>query len=211
MGSETIFRGQWLAILAAAMALALPARADAHRLDEYLQATRVAVDADRVRLEIDLSPGVAIADAVIRAIDADGDGRVTDREADAYAASALRAMTLTVDGRSTALHLDTRRFPSTDDMREGVGTIRLTASAPVPSATGRRQLAFANGWHPAGSVYLVNALVPSDARVTIASQRRDPLQRTFTLDYDVGASRTWIGWSGLFVAMCALLAVRRHL
>ena len=36
--------------------LATPAPAGAHRLDEYLQATRVSIDLDRVGLEIDLTP-----------------------------------------------------------------------------------------------------------------------------------------------------------
>jgi hypothetical protein len=194
-----------------ALALLLPARADAHRLDEYLQATRISVAADRVDLELDLSPGVSVADAVVADIDTDRDGRISDTEARAYGAGVLRATTLTVDGRSVPVRLKASTFPSPDDMRQGVGTIRLTAAAPVPGTAGRRQLAFANAFQPMTGVYLVNALVPTDSRVTIGAQHRDPLQRTFRLDYDVAGRGAWLGWSGLFVAMLALLAVRRHL
>jgi hypothetical protein len=36
--------------------------ASAHRRDEYLQAARIAVGPDRVRIELDLTPGMAVAD-----------------------------------------------------------------------------------------------------------------------------------------------------
>ena len=44
--------GAWLATLPPAAA---------HRLDEYLQATRLSIDIDRVDLEIDLTAGSAMA------------------------------------------------------------------------------------------------------------------------------------------------------
>jgi len=48
-------------LLIAIAVLAIPPTATAHRLDEYLQATRVSIDVDRVDLEIDLTAGTAIA------------------------------------------------------------------------------------------------------------------------------------------------------
>ena len=193
-----------------ALVLVLPSRADAHRLDEYLQATRLSVAVDRVRLEIDLSPGVAIADSVIQAIDRDRDGSIQDGEAAGYAATVLRALTLSVDGRPVRLQLERRAFPSPADMREGIGTIRLVASAPVAAGGGRRRLSFANAFHPVSSAYLVNALVPSDRRITLGGQRRDPLQRTYTLDYDVAGDHAWLGWSTAMVATMGLLLVGRR-
>lgn len=192
-----------------AILIGCPARADAHRLDEYLQATRVTVAADHIRLELDLSPGVAIADSVIQAIDRDRDGRIEDGEAEAYATRVLRALALSVDGRPTRLQLEHRAFPSPADMREGVGTIRLVASAPVSTRAGRRRLSLANTFEPTISVYLVNALVPSDRRITPGAQRRDPLQRTYTLDYDVAGSGAWLGWSIVIVALIGLLVFGR--
>ena len=194
----------------AAILVLFPSRADAHRLDDYLQATRVAVDVDRVRLEIDLSPGVDVADGIIGAIDSDHDGRVDNNEAQSYAAAVLRAVTVSLDGRPVSLRLDTRSFPAVNDMRQGVGTIRLTASASVPVMTGSHHLALANAWMPAISVYLVNALVPTDPRITLDEQHRDPFQRTYTLDYDVAGRRAWIGWSGVALAMIGLLLTGRR-
>jgi hypothetical protein len=187
----------------------LPSRADAHRLDEYLQAVRVSVTADRVRVEIDLSPGVDVADAIIRTIDADGDGAIAEREASAYASRVLGATTLSVDGRPAVLTPDGRRFPSIDDMRLGLGTIRLTTSAWIAATPGRHRLAFANAYLPGISVYLVNALVSSDQRITLLEQHRDPLQRTYALDYDVAGGRAWLAWSAAMAAMMGLLMVGR--
>jgi hypothetical protein len=36
-----------------------------HRLDEYLQAARLSLASERVALEIDLTPGIAIAPGII--------------------------------------------------------------------------------------------------------------------------------------------------
>ena len=46
----------------------------AHRRDEYLQAARLAVEPDRVELELDVTPGIAVADATIADLDRDRDG-----------------------------------------------------------------------------------------------------------------------------------------
>ena len=46
---------------AVAILLTLGAGAFAHRLDEYLQAARIAVDNGRVDLDLDLTPGAAVA------------------------------------------------------------------------------------------------------------------------------------------------------
>jgi len=35
--------------------------ASAHRVDEYLQATRLSIDLDRVEVEINLTPGIDLA------------------------------------------------------------------------------------------------------------------------------------------------------
>src|SRR5262245_32885407 len=79
-----------IACLALASAvLTRETRLSAHRLDEYLQATRVMIAADRVTLELDLTPGVAVAPAIFKAIDGDGNGSISPAEADAYAAQVV--------------------------------------------------------------------------------------------------------------------------
>ena len=86
-----------IALIGVCLGLAAPLRA--HRLDEYLQAARISVAADRVTLELDLTPGVAIAPAVLAMIDTDRNGELSPAESDAYARSVIDGVALKVDGR----------------------------------------------------------------------------------------------------------------
>jgi hypothetical protein len=52
----------------------------------------------RVDLEIELTPGPAIADKMLAWIDTNGDGRVSEAVAEAYVEEMLRSVTLKVDG-----------------------------------------------------------------------------------------------------------------
>ena len=82
-------------VLAAALTwLALAPVASAHRLDEYLQAARVGIARDRIDVELDLTPGVAVASRVVDAIDLDRDGSVSAGEKAAYAGHVARAVTI---------------------------------------------------------------------------------------------------------------------
>src|SRR5262245_61337231 len=70
--------------------------ASAHRLDEYLQAARIGIDPGRVQLELDLTPGVAVAGKVIGDIDRDRDGVLSADEKRAYAAQVFGALAMDV-------------------------------------------------------------------------------------------------------------------
>ena len=85
-----------------------------------------------------------------------------------------------------------------------MGTIQLRASGRtdyVPA--GRHQLHFRNDHQPAGSVYLVNALMPDDAGVAVVSQARDARQQSIRIEYEVGSQ-----WTArfLWLAVAALVA-----
>src|SRR5262245_65012781 len=60
--------------VACALVFALGSVLSAHRRDELLQAARIAVGPERVDLELDLTPGIDVADGVIADIDRDGNG-----------------------------------------------------------------------------------------------------------------------------------------
>src|SRR5262245_17787162 len=92
--------------------LALTIVASAHRLDEYLQATRVSLATNRIDLSLDLTPGVAVADQVLAAIDKNRDGRVSDDERAAYAQSVLTDLRIGLDEKSLKLSLVDVSFPA---------------------------------------------------------------------------------------------------
>jgi hypothetical protein len=175
----------WGASVWFAVTVALPA-ASAHRTDEYLQATRLSIDVDRVDLEMDLTPGIAMASEVFSWIDTNGDRVISNAEGEAYAQQVLRSVTLSVDGKSVPITLVEARYPQFSDMSLGVGIIRLRATAKVPAArTGRHRVSFLNTHRPQSSVYLVNALVPENPRIHLADQQRDHAQHGLTLDYTI--------------------------
>jgi hypothetical protein len=166
--------------------LLLPAAGGAHRLDEYLQASRLGIERDRVSVEIDLTPGVAVADKVFAWIDTDRDTRVSAAEADAYARRVLGSITLDVDGRGLPLTLLDCQVPSVLDMRQGIGTVRLRAAAwTSPSPAGPHRLLYRNLHQPDVSVYLVNALLPDSQTLVITGQLRDIQQHELRLDYRI--------------------------
>ena len=195
------------AVLAGLVWLTLPAATLAHRLDEYLQATRIGIARDRIDLEIDLTPGVAVAAPIIDAIDRDRDGVASESETNAYAAQVVDGLSLNVDGRRLAIVLTGASIPRFSELREGLGAIRLTATTRLPAgAPGRHELRFRNGHRPEASVYLANALVPRDAAVVISAQHRDGQQRELRIDYEIASHPSAGLWPPLTAGAAATLA-----
>jgi hypothetical protein len=175
--------------LTSAFILARGVAASAHRRDEYLQAARIAVDPDRVQVELDLTAGISVADAVIRDIDRDGSGSITSIEARTYASAVLRTMRLEVDRMPLQVELIGVTVPELEAIRNGEGAIRLELGARLPAlAAGAHQIFFLNAHRADIGVYLANALSPVSPRIAVAAQRRDVAQREITIDYALTAS-----------------------
>jgi hypothetical protein len=208
---------------AAAILLLVATPVHAHRLDEYLQATTIAVEKGRVEVEIRLAPGVAVYPAVLAAIDSDRDGAVSTAEQTAYAERVLGDLSLAVDGDRLRLRLLSWKFASMEDLKEGVGDIQIVFDAAVPTGGPDRSLTFENRHQSGISVYLVNGLVPTDPDIRATAQKRNYDQSFYRLDYVQAGPRSgplslswWAGtpgWLGaaflLGFAQLALLWRRR--
>ena len=194
--------------------LALSSPAAAHRLDEYLQATRLSIGRDRINLEVDLTPGVEVAGRVLALIDTDRDGKMSSLEEQFYAQRLLDSLELAFDGRPISISLVNSSFPQFEDMAQGTGTIRLHASATFPQAgAGTHRVYYRNAHQSEIGAYLVNALVPEDKHIQISQQSRDYAQHEVTVEYAVsGPPLLWssISWLAAGLAlMCGLLISRR--
>jgi hypothetical protein len=201
-----------ISALVVGMWFAYSTATDAHRLDEYLQATLLSVDRDGVTVEIGLTPGVTVAPQIMMLIDSDGDGRISSAEGEAYAREVLRSVVLVVDDRPARLVLEESKFPEFGEMKLGMGTIRLRAAAKVNSDFGRHHLSYRNTHKPELSVYLANVIVPSDQRLQIAAPTRDRTQQSLALDYTVALDGLWARISWLLAAVgsiCAGVMARR--
>lgn len=199
-----------ISVLAVGLLLHVSASAEAHRLDEYLQATRLDISRNRVVVELDLTPGVLVASQIFATIDSDGDGRVSPTEIEDYARRVLRDLSLRVDDRPCALTLTRAESPSWDEIRDGEGTIHLEAFADTPLARGVHRIRYANMHESASGVFLVNALKPSTDALVIRAQRRDVQQRVIDLDVDVGTSFDAATWWVIPIAGLGALLMRRR-
>ena len=171
-------------VIGAAVFAAWGARASAHRLDEYLQAARIGIEPDRLQLELDLTPGVAVAGTVVADIDVDADKSISTAEARSYSERVLNAIALDVDGTPLRVELVDGAVPTIDAMRSGEGTARIRAVAAMPRLVeGLHHLRYRNAYRSDIAVYLANALVPARDRVTVTAQRRDVAQRDLIVDY----------------------------
>lgn len=197
---------------AASLVVVLAAGGDAkaHRLDEYLQATRVSFARDQLAIDVDLTPGISIASGVIAMLDANADGTIAPAEADAYGRAVLSDVRVSLDGNPVGMTLAAIDVPALDEMRNGTGTIRLHAAGSVTAGAGRHSLELVNNHRPETSVYMVNALVPEDSGIDIMSQTRDPRQREFRAEYDVTSE--WLGYVTLLAlgTAGAVLAKKRR-
>jgi len=166
--------------------------ASAHRIDEYLQATLLSVESERVQASMRLVPGEALAPSVIAGIDSDGDGVFSEAEQHAYAQRVLNDLSINVDAVATPPTLVSWHFPAPAQMREGLGEVLIDYMVTLPKHAGDRTFVLVNRHRSDQSVNLVNVLAPGDATIRILDQKRNPNQSRYELDFrqDTGAAMT---------------------
>lgn len=176
-----------------------PQAALAHSLDEYLHATYITVGPTQIVVELNLSPGVLVAPAVLAELDPDGDQQIADAAAQTYVDSVLSKVLLQLDGKLLALQITAIEVPPYLNIQTGYGTLRISAVAALANGlTGTHQIAYTNNFAPAGSIYQVNTFVDkgvamtqeASARsaITLGRQNRDSIQQSLTVDYAIGGA-----------------------
>lgn len=194
--------------LALAVAAVVSTQLSAHRRDEMLQAARIAIEPGGVELQLDLTPGIDVADRVIADIDRNRDGSLSPDEKRQYAANVFDAVALDVDGIPLRLAAIAWTFPDVQAFGRGEGTIQLRADATMPPlSNGAHHLSYRNSNRSDISVYLANALVPDDERVAVHAQRRDTDQRDLTIEYELRTRTRSTAAAWPLVPICAALGL----
>jgi hypothetical protein len=191
-----------VAVVALLLSVATPAFA--HQVDEYVQATTISVGKDRVQIQMRMTPGVDVFAIVLGAIDADHDGAISAAERRAYAERVLHDVSLTIDGQRLALRPIALQYSSTDDMRDGRGSIQLAFAADIPSGGPTRRVVFENHHLTRIAAYLANGIVPRDPDIRITAQKRNYEQSIFELDYaqsGVAPASPSLSWSSRTLGM----------
>jgi hypothetical protein len=186
---EAVIRTFYHVVLLLAL-FAVPSMAFAHRDDQYLQATVVAIEPSGVRLQVNLTPGIAVAEQVIAEIDRDRDGAISQSEAAAYTEALQRDLTLRIDGEKLELQLTGCEFTEPEELRTGSGIIQIEFSVtPGQLATGSHRLTLENRHLTAISVFLINAARPRSDTVQITGQKRNENQSAGEIDFMVDPLR----------------------
>jgi hypothetical protein len=202
-------------LIAAVFVAALAASAGAHVLDEYLQSSRVVIEASRVIVHLELTPGVEIAPQIIGLIDKDRDDVFSQAEQEWYASQVARDLKLSVDGRETSLKAISQVFPRMEDARNGVGVIRIDfESLPADLRKGSHRLVLENHHQSKLAAYSMNCVESSSIQVT--AQKRNHNQSRYEIDYSESSAQT-PNWAvaaglegvGLIVVGAALVRRRR--
>lgn len=158
----------------------------AHRLDEYLQATLVTIEPGKILLQINLTPGVAVADDVLPFVDRNRDGIISTNEAADYCELLKRDLVLVLDRHKLNLKVTASNFPAPPDLRTGSGIIQVEFAAKLDSlSAGAHQLVFQNRHLPKVSVYLCNAAQPKSKAVQITQQKRNDNQSESEIGFTI--------------------------
>jgi hypothetical protein len=180
----------------------------AHRLDEYLQATLVAIEPDEIRLAINLTPGVIVAEQVLALVDRDRDGVISPNEAADYAELLRRDLIVRVDQRNLELKPDTSKFPVPSEFRTGWGIIQMEFSVAASSlGEGPHKFTLENRHLTNASVYLFNAALPKSRSVQIIRQIRNENQSQGEIVYSFHAPTNPSRTLGIVALLLALLVV----
>jgi hypothetical protein len=180
---------KWRAAIAVFLCVLFVGRtAFAHRIDEYLQATLLTIEKDRVQASMRLIPGVLVASSVINAVDTNHDGAFSEAEERAYAQRVLGNLSITLDGNAVRPSLGAFSFPQPSQLRDGLGEIHVDYVINLPLAGPNRTLTLVNQHQRANSVYLVNVLAPQDGNLSIVGQKRNQQQSAYELDFRQTAS-----------------------
>jgi hypothetical protein len=169
--------GLFVALLCASLQTA-----QAHRVDEYLQATFIAVEKEQLRIDLFLTPGLNVLPAVLVEIDTDGDGAFSAAEQQIYARRVLRDLSFTINGAAVSPALKQLEFPTPEQLRDGRGDIHLELVIKLPPVgTADTQLRFENRHESQIAAYQVNCLATRDPAIRLGAPQRDPLQSTLVI------------------------------
>jgi hypothetical protein len=172
-------------VLSALLCCTTPALA--HPVDEVVQGAYLTLTPGTVQLELDITPGSKVASSVLKALDANQDGKVQPQEAQSYARNVLSQSTLKLNGQNTLWTLQSTEIPPLEDLRLGSATLKIYAQAKRTDLAGVHSLSYLNRYTPAKSQWVANVfLQPSDQWVyQVNAQKHSNDGQTLSVQYTV--------------------------
>lgn len=170
--------------------LALLGSAQAHPVDEVVQGAYLTLTPAGVELELDITPGSAVAASVTGSLDADRNGTVTATEARAYATRVLAAQTLTLDGTRARWTLRDVQAPPLANLKLGSDTLKILATAPRTQRSGTHTLSYTNSYAPAKTQRVANIFLKPGGALSdrVTGQTRSADLTRLTVQFTTGRS-----------------------
>ncbi|BDP43285.1 hypothetical protein DAETH_32540 (plasmid) [Deinococcus aetherius] len=163
--------------------------AGAHPVDEVVQAAYLTLAPGAVQLELDLTPGVQVVGTIIKALDPNGDGKVTAAEARTYAGRVLGQSTLSLNGVAVPWTLEKVEVPPVALLKEG-GVLKIYATARRADRPGAQTLTYQNRYQPVKSQWVANIFLLPGAgwQYGVTGQGHSNDGRQLTVKYIVARS-----------------------
>ncbi|MFC8513876.1 nickel/cobalt transporter [Streptomyces sp. NPDC057257] len=175
---------RWTAalLLAPAGAVLAAAPAWAHPNNEVVQQMSVIPEGAQLDVQVLVTPGVLVAPAFAKALDADGDGTLSQAEKNTQTERIRTALAVRADGRKLPLRLNTATYPGYQLLAAAAGSIGLDFTADIPS--GARSVTVTDAYAPPGTkrTSIQTTAMTTDRRtVDSASVTRADEGRTITV------------------------------
>jgi nickel/cobalt transporter (NicO) family protein len=160
----------------------------AHPLDEFLQAMYVSLGGDQIGVEVDLTPGVLVGPQVVQLIDTNGDGQITEEEAQSYARQVFQQLSVELDGQPRAIVLTKVVAAPVLNLASGAGSLQLigTLDSSVIAA-GTHELTIQNHYAPIQSMYQSAVVLDKPNQVGVGKQTRDQTLQSLRVDFNLAA------------------------
>ncbi len=129
-------------------------RVKAHPADIYTHTITITLSQTKLKVDWQIKPGLLLVNFIWNEMDADQNGSVSDDEAQAWSASRLELLRVSLDGKSLPLTVDSIQVPSTlQAFQAGEEFITYTLSADLSSSTNNTQrIIIENEIEPAKSI-----------------------------------------------------------
>ena len=143
----------------------------------------VVIEPTGITLMINLTPGVEVADEVLKRIDFNRDGQISDGETATYSELLRRDLTLRLGADNMELETVAAVLPTPAELRTGEGIIQVAFAAAMSLVAGRHVLVLENRHHARIGAYLLNAALPKSRSIEIVRQTRNENQSVGEIEF----------------------------
>jgi hypothetical protein len=130
----------------------LPFMAAAHPADSLVQATYITLAPQKIKLELDFTPGELVAQGFLARLDFNQDDIISPEEVSRFSNTVLEQLKLEVNGKAVKLQLESSQIPTVKTVKLGGGQLQLILTGMPDGLLESNQFVFNNRFQPVKSV-----------------------------------------------------------